>query len=155
VIRRFLVVVRERLAKRHLVLGVKDVGSELGVLHLRHLLLLVPQLSENGINPQVNGLCRDHSRAVSSCARLHPCGDRRAAFCRALTGTTNCTIWHARATPGGWPFSSGSHFTFYRARILIFVHLAFVPIVILIFDLVGPPAAHAPCVGSQKIPSLP
>jgi hypothetical protein len=33
--------------------------------------------------------------------------------------------------------------------VLIFVYLAFVPILILSFDLVGPPAAHAPCVGSH------
>ena len=151
---RILVVVRERLAGRHLVLGVKDVGRELGVLHLRHLLLLVQQLSEKGINPQINGLCHDHSRASSCCARLHPSGDRRAAFCRALAGTTSCTSGHARATPGGWHFSSGSHFTFYRARVLIFVHLVFVLILILSLDLVGPAAAHAPCVGSQKLPPL-
>jgi len=34
VVLRCLVAVRERLAKRHLVLGVKDIGCELGVLHL-------------------------------------------------------------------------------------------------------------------------
>ena len=133
---------------------VKDVGHELGVLHLRHLLLLVPQLSENGINPQVNGLCRDHSRAASCYTRLHPSGVRRAAFCRVLAGTTSCTSGHACATPGGWHCGSGSHFTFYHARVLIFVHLAFVPILILSFDLVGPAAAHAPSVGSQKLPPL-
>jgi hypothetical protein len=32
--------------------------------------------------------------------------------------------------------------------------LAFVPILILSFDLVCPAAAHAPCVGSQKLPPL-
>jgi hypothetical protein len=48
--------------------------------------------------------------------------------------------------------AQGHHFTFYRARVLIFVHLVFVLILILSLDLVGPAAAHAPCVGSQKLP---
>jgi hypothetical protein len=39
-----LVVVLKRLAKRHLVLGVKDGGRELSLLHLPPPLLLVPQL---------------------------------------------------------------------------------------------------------------
>ena len=78
----------------------------------------------------------------------------RPAFCRAIAGTTSCTSGHARATPGGWHFVSGSHFTFYRDWVLIFVHLAFVPMLILSFELVGPAAAHAPCVGSQKLPLI-
>jgi hypothetical protein len=101
---------------------------------------------KNGINPHVNGLCREHSGADSCYDRLHPSGDRGVAFCRAIAGTTSCTSGHARATPGGWHFRSGSHLTFYHVRVLIFVHLAFVLILILSLDLVGPAAAHAPCV---------
>ena len=109
VVLRCLVAVRKRLAKRYLVLGVKDVGRELGVLHLRHLLLLVPQLSSTA-----PGSC-------SSCLGLRPDRDPQprsgrpssaaasAVLRRLYVGVAPVLLGVAAVRVGsGWAASVGS-----------------------------------------------